>query len=307
MTQIATEGHRSKADARQRGSALVEFTIVGPLITLIGLAVLQYALLFFAKNQYNYGAFMAARAGSMQNASMGAIESAYVKALVPLYGGGQSTADLARSYAKAQADVAGHLQIQILNPTRQAFDDWNDTTLQNSEGQGSKVIPNVGQAFKNPTQIGVSSGESIQDANLIKLRITQGVKPVVPFVGYIYTKFLQWADPHTDPFHTAMLAAGRLPMVMNVTVQMQSDAIESGSFASIPGQGNNGNPVDPGNPPLPTDPPPQCATVGCTVSTTPPAPVCNPATDPNGCRPPGCVQGTAACDPQCGKSYCCLH
>lgn len=272
----------------QRGSALVEFTIVGPLVTLIGLAVLQYALLFFAKNQFNYAAFMAARAGTMAHADLGAVQTAYLRALVPLYGGGQNTAELTDSYRRAVADAAGHLRIQMLNPTRESFADWNDPALQQSEGAGQRVIPNAGLALKNPSQIGANSGQSIHDANLIKLRITQGVKPVVPFVGYIYTKFMQWADPHTDAFHTAMLAAGRLPLVMNATVLMQSDAIESDHFISIPGQGNNGKPVDPGDPPPPTEPPPQCATVGCTVSVPPPTTPVTPPADGSG-ETPACA------------------
>lgn len=253
-----------------RGAALVEFALVGPVITLIGLAVLQYALLFFAKNQFNYAAFMAARAGSMAHADLGTVQAAYVRALVPLYGGGQSTAELADSYARAAADAAGHLQIQLLNPTRESFADWNDPALQQSEGKGRRVIPNAGLALKVSGQIGSASGQSLQDANLIKLRITQGVRPAVPFVGYIYTKFMQWADPHTDAFHTAMLADGRLPVVTQATLLMQSDAIESDAAVSSPGPGNNAHPTDPGNPPAPTEPPPQCATIGCTVSTTPP-------------------------------------
>jgi hypothetical protein len=51
------------------------------------LAVLQYGMLFFAKNQFNHAVFMAARAGSMGNANLGTIKSVYAKALISLYGG----------------------------------------------------------------------------------------------------------------------------------------------------------------------------------------------------------------------------
>jgi Flp pilus assembly protein TadG len=46
-------------DPVQRGSAMIEFAVVAPIITLLGLALLQYAMLFFAKNQINHAGFMA--------------------------------------------------------------------------------------------------------------------------------------------------------------------------------------------------------------------------------------------------------
>ena len=67
----STQVVRAKAlkAKRQRGSAIIEFIVVGPIITLLGLASIQYGLLFFAKNQYNHAAFMAARAGTTGNPS----------------------------------------------------------------------------------------------------------------------------------------------------------------------------------------------------------------------------------------------
>ena len=54
---------------RQLGSAMIEFVVVGPVLTLIGMVILQYSLLFNAKNMVNHASFMAARAGSMGNAT----------------------------------------------------------------------------------------------------------------------------------------------------------------------------------------------------------------------------------------------
>ena len=90
---------------RQRGSAMVEFVVVGPIITLLGMAVLQYGMLFFAKNQINHAAFMAARAGSMGNANLNLAKDAYIRALIPLYGGGTNTAELARAACRARDAV----------------------------------------------------------------------------------------------------------------------------------------------------------------------------------------------------------
>lgn len=216
---------------------MVEFVVIGPVITLLGLALLQYGLLFFAKNGFNHAAFMAARAGSVGNASLGSVQEAYARALIPLYGGGRDSAELAKAYARAQADVAGNVRIELLNPTKQSFDDWNDPALQNALGQGRRVIPNANLAFKDPNEVKPSSGQSIHDANLIKLRFTQGYEPKVPLVRSMLTQVLQRLDAGTDSFYTQLVQGGRIPVVTQVTLQMQSDAIEPERPVSLPSGG----------------------------------------------------------------------
>jgi uncharacterized membrane protein (UPF0127 family) len=256
---------------RERGSAMTEFIVVAPIMTVIGLAILQYGLLFFAKNQYNHAAFMAARAGSTGNASMNLIEDAYARALVPLYGGGVSTQELAASFAKAKADLAANAVIEMRNPTAESFSDWNDDDLQKTEGGGvHRVIPNGGLAMKKAAIVPGASGQSIQDANLLKLRITQGYKPQVPLIGSMYTRYLKWLDPGSNAVNTAQINRGLIPVVVHVTMHMQSDAIEGTSMSS-PGTGNGGTPTDPGNPPKPHSAPPACETALCTGAANPPA------------------------------------
>ena len=273
---------RAAAQTRQRGATMIEFAVVGPIITLLGLTVLQYGMLFFAKNQINHAAFMAARAGSMGHAKLDTVQQAYLKALIPLYGGGRNESELAGAYAKAIADTAGNVEIKLLNPTKESFDDWSDPALQ--QKYGARAIPNSGLSFKNQNEIKNNSGQNIQDANLIKLRITHGYAPKVPLVGTIYTKYLQWLDSGTDSFHTRLVNAGRIPIVTHVTLQMHSDPVEDVTV-STPGMGNNGNPGDPADPADPGDPPsgaadpPDCVTVGCTVQDTPPG---NTPIDPGG-------------------------
>lgn len=290
------------ADHGQRGASMIEFTIVGPLITMLGLTVLQYSMLFFAKGQINHAGFMAAREGAMTHASLSSVYDAYLRALVPLYGGGQTPTELASSLAKASADLGasgeGNVQIELLNPTSESFADWNDPALQQALNSGGKrVIPNAGQAFKTQS-VGATSGQTIQDANILKLRITQGYLPKVPFVSKIYTTYLKWLDPHTDAFHTKLVSDGRIPIVTSVTLHMQSDAVEPGNLVSSPGIGNNGTPINPGSPPISNNPPPDCSNLGCDIHPPPgPAepPACNPFTDPAHCAPADCTPTAEMC------------
>ena len=295
-----------------RGSAMIEFTVVAPIITLLGLALLQYAMLFFAKNQINHAGFMAAREGAMAHADLNSVRAAYARALVPLYGGGRTPAELTAALARANADLGlngvGNIRIELLNPTRESFADWNDPALQSLLKTGAKrVIANANQAFKNQ-DVGASSGQTLQDANLIKLRITQGYRPKVPLMDGLYRSWLTWLDTGSDPFHSKLVAAGRIPVVTHVTLQMQSDAIEPDAPVSTPGQGNGGHAVDPGPQsgssqapkPAPESAPGTAPGSGnggggggSEGSGGDPAPACNPLTDPNRCMAPEC--GAASC------------
>lgn len=286
---------RTQARAKQNGSAMIEFVVVGPLIALLGLGTLQYGMVFFAKNQINYASFMAAREGSFAHADLGVVQQAYVRALAPMYGGGETPDELAHAVAKATADMAGNMQIEMLNPTKESFSEWNDETLQALLKTGSRhVIPNSALAARlKPDDVRPSSGQSLQDANLLKLKITHGYLPKVPVIGKLYLTYLKWADPHTDDFQTKLISAGRIPVVTHLTLEMQSDAIEPDNPVSIPGLGNGGKPADPGSTPTPQGPPPDCTDLSCSDPAPPPSsdpPACNPFTDPNHCDPPPCSE-----------------
>lgn len=278
------------AHLSQRGSAMIEFAVVGPLLTLIGTILLQYAMMFNAKNLVNHASFMAARAGTMQNANLDSVQTAYAKALIPLYGGGRDAAELIQAYAKAQADLAGNARIELLNPTKESFDDWSDTELQAK--YGARAIPNGSLSSKDPSQIKSNSGQNIQDANLIKLKITHGYELKVPLAGTMIQFMMKTMDNNKDAFATAMYSQRRIPLVSNITMQMQSDSIEPGNPISVAGMGNNGTPTDPGFTEDPVKPPPRCITAGCTV-------IIDPSSPPGATNPPmlGCPPGSTTCTP----------
>ncbi|HUW37274.1 MAG TPA: DUF192 domain-containing protein [Rhodocyclaceae bacterium] len=287
---------------RERGSAMIEFSLVGPLITLLGMAVLQYGLLFFAKNQINHAGFMAARAGAMGHADIDSVKRAYVRALIPLYGGGKNSEELKQAFDKAAQDVSANVKFELLNPARESFDDWRDETLQETIGDGRRVIPNGGLAFRDPAEIGTQSGQSIQDANLIQIRITHGYELKVPLINTVIEFMLRWSDDGSDPFVSALYRSDRIPVVSHVTLQMQSDAVEPNDPVSMPGADRNGETQEPDETAADSRPPPTCLTIGCTVLAEPDAPVdTGPASgaDPS---PPGCPPGDPGCTQMCSAA-----
>jgi hypothetical protein len=285
---------------RQRGSAMIEFAVVGPLLTLLGTTILQYALMFNAKNMVNHAGFMAAREGSVANAKLDSVQEAYARALIPLYGGGRSTTELAQSYGKAKLDLVSNARVELINPTKESFDDWADPALA-SKYNGQRAIPNANLGLKSAAQIKPNSGQNIQDANLIKLKITHGYEMKVPLASTVMQFMLRWNDDKKDPFVTALYAQRRIPLVTNVTMLMQSDAIEPASPISIAGAGNGGNPTDPGFPTTPLPTPPNCITAGCTVIIDPSLPAGGGGNGSGTGNPPlySCPPGDPNCTPLC--------
>ena len=292
---------------RHAGATLVEFCVLVMLVLFMLLLMIQFGLMYHAKSQLNYAAFEAARAGATGNASATAIRVAFDRAMTGYYGGGNDTGELAASFAKAVADSTVAARIEVLSPTTQSFDDFNSPKLAAQLG-ATRAIPNSNLAFIscpvdvpgcNANPAGNASGQTLLDANLLKLRITYGIPKAkqIPLAGPFLIGILSALNP-SDVFRVGLVAAGRIPVVTQTVMRMQSPAIE-GSNASSPGPGNAGTPVDPG--PVPPGP----VLPSCPVWNPSCAPACNPSTDPAGCRPPGCTSGDPTCDPQCGVSMCC--
>ena len=293
----------------QSGATLVEFVVVVPTLLFLLMNLIQYGLLYHAKSQLNYATFEAVRAGTTSNADPAKIRTAFTRAMTGYYGGGTSTAQLAKSYAKALADTtAATVRIEILSPTKQSFDDYASPGLKSRLGISSRVIPNTNLAFlKCPMDVpgcnsdpkSNQSGQTLADANLLKIRITYGIPAAkqIPLAG----RFMSWAlgelnKGDTDAFRLGLVKAGRIPVVTATVMRMQTPAIEAGNV-SIPGPGNGGTPEDPG-PELgsPGDPLPECPATdpACTsepdVSDVPS--ICDPATDPACPSTPPCPNVT---------------
>ena len=64
---------------------MVEFLIVLPVMLLLVLGILQFALIYQAKITLNYAAFETARAGSLNNGNRDAMNLAFASSMAPLY------------------------------------------------------------------------------------------------------------------------------------------------------------------------------------------------------------------------------
>ncbi|CAN5445712.1 hypothetical protein BH10PSE17_BH10PSE17_07080 [soil metagenome] len=222
---------------------------------MMALAMLQVGLVMHAHSALTLAANEAARAGSLHKADVVAMRDGLARGLAGYFASGSDTAALLIGRERAVADLLVNAQIEILSPTRESFDDHASVPLQQRLGVDDRVIP-VSQIANRPCQAAVASacdpstnhsGQTLADATLLKIRVTWGLPQAkqVPMAG----KFWVWAleattRADTDHFRNLMSASGRIPIVTQATMRMQSPPIENLSMASNSGPGNQGTPQD---------------------------------------------------------------
>ncbi|MDZ4211808.1 MAG: OmpA family protein [Methylotenera sp.] len=248
---------------KQRGASLVEFVVVAPTLLMMILGVIQSGMVFHAKSNINYATFEAARAGSVGNGQSSVIREAFTRAMVGYYGGGRNAAELAQATARAQADInPTTMQVQLLSPTKESFDDYASPQLAAKLKVSNRVIPNSNlnalqcpydKPSCNHNPQSNASGQTLSDANILRIKITYGIPSAkqIPLAGRLYVMALRGLSglglaADTDPFKQALLEQGRIPIVVHTTMRMQSPPFENGNISN-PGPGNNGVPTPPGD------------------------------------------------------------
>lgn len=239
--KTGTAGRR-RGPGGQSGATLVEFAIVTPFALLLVLAIIQLGLMYSAKELVNEGAFMAARAGAVQNAQLDKMTDVMVRSLVPFYQDTTNTDDLSRltqALVNATTDTVCiplrcFLKVEVKNPTPEAFDDFGITS---NAADGHTYIPNDNLEYRPHSIQGDSSHYSIQDANALKIKVTYGYELKVPLMKAVFSAIMCGVDSGISAFGrkkvdnnddtdncTEFYSQGRVPLVSYATVQMQTPA-----------------------------------------------------------------------------------
>lgn len=201
--------------APHRGIAAVETLIAAPIVLLLGLSVLQWGLVFHGRGAVSYAAFEAARAGSVDHASAAAIERGLARGLAPWLYGADSPEEHAMNVQRtavhlALGEAAGWASWRRLAPMAESFADWAEPAL-DANGQpiaDVQEIPNdnlslrtgmrmpaTGVAgYRGAEPIGVSSKQTLSDANLLKIEVVYGVPLTVPLIGRVAAWVMQAID-----------------------------------------------------------------------------------------------------------------
>ena len=226
---------------RQDGATIVEFTILCPFALLLVLGIIQLGLMLSAKEVVNEAAFLAARAGAVKNADTQTMKNVATRALIPFYQDTTDTNDytrLAAALGKATGDtfciplVKCYLDIQMLNPTPEAFQDFG---LVSNASQNHTYIPNDNLEYRSRTP-GSKSKLTIQDANALKIKLTYGYEIKVPLMQTVIKSVMCAFDSGVEGFGRGdnvptggsdclqFYNQGRIPIVAYATVQMQTPA-----------------------------------------------------------------------------------
>jgi uncharacterized protein (UPF0333 family) len=253
---------------RESGQGAVEFLIALPVLLLLLGGAIQYGLVFTAKNTIDYAAFQATRAATLDHGSIRAFKTAFAAGLAPLFPSGKGITgyDTAIGKALLRVNNPAKLHIQVLNPTStvlQSVQDggWVEKVVREN-GQTEREIPNSRLIFATDGQ--THGGESLQAANLLKIRVTYCYPLWVPYVSEVIGKLM--ANTQGSKWEHGCYAAGGIPIAAVSTQLMQSSLYpQKVTDLTAPGQAPT---TAPKNTPPPT-PPGMAGGGGCSVPVNP--------------------------------------
>lgn len=233
---------------KQRGQSMTEFIIILPILLFLILGALQFIFVYQAKTTLNYATYESARAGSLENAQLESIQNGFSRGMAPYFTRPEDDSTTEKSVAVFRArDLVrqkiddGLVRFERINPTANAFDTFGEDV-----GGGVIEIPNTHLIFRD-AKVKDNSGLSIQDANLLKLRITYCMDLIVPFANKIiemaaksFTDIPEEGKPtdceNCDEFAGDCMNPDdsiRLPIVSHAIIRMQSPAQDCpGCFAN---------------------------------------------------------------------------
>lgn len=227
----APKFNRFHSQRSMHGAAMTEMVVVLAILLPFVLGTWQTALIFNAKAILNNATFEAARTGAVENGRRQPIRYSFIRNMIPLYGGGSGAVDVFTRYRRAQFDIDGPItpmRLDVISPSQEAFRDFG------VRRNGRTVVPNDNLRYRNVNDVRSRSGVNIQDANLLKIRVTYGYRLTVPLVNRIIRSAMLFIDPRNAAYY--LQDPPRLPLVAQATVRMQSDAYEDGNM-SVPNGG----------------------------------------------------------------------
>jgi hypothetical protein len=208
---------------QMRGSTLVELPLVAILALLpLVLGIFQSVLLLRSHHLVSLAAGGAARAGAVDHARTSSMLTAFGEGLVPLLvdlsevtedGGPLDLVAAAR--VRGAAEALRFARIERLSPTAEDFADHG------REFHGQRGIPNDALEHRD-SAAGAQGGRSIQQANLLRIRVRYCHPLAVPFIDELLLAALRNLD--RDPDAQRCYAEDRVPLAVTTSFPMQSEA-----------------------------------------------------------------------------------
>lgn len=169
---------------RARGQSMTEFLVVFPVMLLLVFGIIQFALLYQTRLTLNHATMLAARAGALNNGDQVKMRAALANGLAPLFAKEATLDGYTEAVFKANLETnkfANMVNLTVLNPTRPALNDFGRTKL---DGTGGRELPNDTLSYRS-TGAGASSRISVQDANILHVRVEYCTRLIVPVVDRV--------------------------------------------------------------------------------------------------------------------------
>lgn len=173
---------------RLSGQAMIEFVIIIPVLLLLIFGAVQIAFIYSAKTTLNYATFQAARVAATNNATYSSLRRGLVRGMAPLFTSSSELGSLKDDIAMgidsggtrrdAVFEVDNFTRIIRVNPTTAMLDVSGFGELVD----GKVVMPNDNLMYRSARKV---DGVTIQDANLLKVRVQYCYKLMVPLVNKI--------------------------------------------------------------------------------------------------------------------------
>jgi hypothetical protein len=179
------------------GQAMVETIIVMFVTLLLLFGIIQFGLLYNAKTVLNYATFEAARAASLNYGSPKAIDYALARSLGSLLSSSGSSQH--ERYQNSQTkyldliDDGDVICVERINPPANS-PHWHPDSAAGNDYRN--YIPNDHLRYRSAQ---LKQGMSIQDANLLKIRVTYCHKVIVPFYSRVLQRLMVAREISNDP------------------------------------------------------------------------------------------------------------
>jgi hypothetical protein len=243
---------RRRPQRHARGVAMLEWLIAVPVLLFLALVIVQFSLLIQARQALRLGVMEAAREASVSHADPQAALRGLARGLAPWLHGARDAQDALVGPLQTQvllslAVQSGQLKMTQLSPTAASFHDWAEPARDplGRPIDGVREIPNdalrfrstdaqppggAGSAVEGPPT-GLQSGQTLMQANVLRLQVDYAFPLVVPLVGPAWARLARrWAS---DPRPVVGLSRhDSLPLRVEAAVQMQSPARHAGSDPS---------------------------------------------------------------------------
>lgn len=167
---------------------MIEFVIIIPVLLLLIFGAIQIAFIYSAKTTLNYATFQAARVGATNHATYSSLRRGLIRGMAPLFTNSTSLGsmqddieagiDSEGTRRDAVTEIDNYTRIIRINPTTAMIDvgGFGETV------DGVIAMPNDNLMYRPTWEV---DGASIQDANLLKIRVQYCYKLMVPLVNKI--------------------------------------------------------------------------------------------------------------------------